>query len=351
VELVFHPNWWYRNYGIRFDRPFYFDRERRIHDDVIMRRTLYERFGELGMGEPDPQPRPVVGSMHIAGGFVVPAVLGADVVFRDDQAPWPRPVEMPDAQIMALESPDIEATSPMREFIADMDLLEAEYGALLGDYDTDGILNTALCLRGQRLFLDFRQNPELVHHLFAVIAETQVRVASYVRGRTGSCAIATNRIVERIDARTYLHSNCSVQMISPGDYERFVLPYERRLAERLQPYGIHHCGHNMHLFAGRYAQTPASLFDIGWGSDVAACREALPSCFFSLRLSPVRMLQCTPDEIAADTETLLSRAGPVDQTALCCINMDYGTPDTNIRAMYEVVQRYRGRASEGTIET
>ena len=59
VEFVFNPNWWFRNYGVSFDRPFYFDREARITNDVLMRRALHERFG---LGEPDPQPRPVIGT-------------------------------------------------------------------------------------------------------------------------------------------------------------------------------------------------------------------------------------------------------------------------------------------------
>lgn len=58
-------------------------------------------------------------------------------------------------------------------------------------------------------------------------------------------------------------------------------------------------------------------------------------------LSPIRMLQCTPAEMAADAEMLLRAAGPLDKTGLCCINMDYGTPDDNLFAVYEVVQRYR----------
>lgn len=63
--------------------------------------------------------------------------------------------------------------------------------------------------------------------------------------------------------------------------------------------------------------------------------------FFNLRLSPVRMLQCMPQEIAEDTEKSLLSAGPLAQAGVCCINMDDGTPDDNIRAMFEVVQRYR----------
>jgi hypothetical protein len=53
------------------------------------------------------------------------------------------------------------------------------------------------------------------------------------------------------------------------------------------------------------------------------------------------MLQATPQEIAADTESLLKAAGPLENAGVCCINMDYGTPDDNIFAMYQVVERYR----------
>ena len=68
---------------------------------------------------------------------------------------------------------------------------------------------------------------------------------------------------------------------------------------------------------------------------------ALPDTFLNLRLSPIRMLQCTPAEMAADAEKLLQAAGPLDRAGLCCINMDHGTPDDNVFAVYEVVERYR----------
>lgn len=48
VELVFNPNWWYHTAGISFDAPFYLDAQTRIQNDVIMRRVLYERYGEFG---------------------------------------------------------------------------------------------------------------------------------------------------------------------------------------------------------------------------------------------------------------------------------------------------------------
>lgn len=341
VELVFNPNWWYNTAGIAFDESFYLDPETRIQNDVTMRRLLYERYGDLGLGEPDPQPRPIIGSLHVAGGFVVPALFDVEIRFTADEAPQPVTAELTAEEIDALEKPDFREIWPMKQIIAQMDALEAEHGYLVGDLNTDGLLNMAYHLYGQQIFLDWYDAPERVGRLLDLIGEVIVDVASYVRQRTGSCSISVNRMVEHVDPGMFLHANCSVQMISPDQYRELHLPVEQRMAERIQPYGIHHCGQNLHHIAPVYAELPATFFGVGWGSDVAGCREALPDAFFNLRLSPIRMLQCTPDEIAEDTKKLLQAAGPLEQAGVCCINMDYGTPDDNIFAMFEVVERYR----------
>jgi hypothetical protein len=98
----------------------------------------------------------------------------------------------------------------------------------------------------------------------------------------------------------------------------------------------------MHKVRNEYAQVEgAALFDVGWGSDVSACRQALPEAVFSLRLSPVRVSRETPAEVRADVEGLLAAAGPLERAAICCINLDADTPDDNVRAIFEVAQRYR----------
>ena len=343
VELVFNPHWWYRIAGIRFDEAFYFDAATRISNDVAMRRVLYERYGDLGPGDPEPRPRPIVGSLHVAGGFAIPALLGAEILFASDAAPQPRPLDLTLEQIEAFEKPDFRETWPMDQLIADMDALEAEYGYLVGDLNTDGLLNAAYHLYGQQLFLDFYQAPGRARRLLELIGELIVDVALYVRQRTGSCSISVNRMVERVNRGLFLHANCSVQMISPKSYREMQLPVEKRMAERIRPFGIHHCGDNLHQIAPVYAELPLAMVDVGWGSDVMAVREALPDAFLNLRLNPVRMLQATAQDIAADTRRLLEAVGPLESAGICCINMDYGTPDENIFAMYEVVEQFRSR--------
>lgn len=343
IELVFNPNWWNHTAGIRYNRDFYMDPRVRIENDVLMRRVLYERYNGLGLGQPDPQPRPVIGSLHVAGGFVIPALLGAEIRFEDAAAPQPLPLRLTPEQIDDLEKPDFRQVWPMNELIPQMDALEAEWGCVIGDFNTDGLLNAAYHLYGAGLFTDFYAAPERVMRLLDLIGDLIADVAEYIRRRTGSCSIAVNRMVERVDPWIFLHANCSVPMISPRSYRDLQLPVEQRMAARLRPYGIHHCGDNLQRYALAYAELEPVFVDVGWGSDVAACRHALPGAFLNLRLSPLRMLTCTPQEIAADTEALLSAAGPLDKAGVCCINMDYGTPDENLFAMYEVVERFRRR--------
>ena len=340
-EVVFNPRWWHHTAGISFERPFYFDPATRVANDVTMRRVLHQRFGDIGLGEANPEPRPVAGSLHVAGGFVIPALLGAEIRFEPDAAPQPLPAPLSAEQIDRLEAPDWRTTWPMSELVAGWDAQEAEAGYLVGDLNTDGVLNAAYHFYGQELFVDFHEAPGRVRRVLEVIADLIVDVASYVRWRTGSCSVAVNRMAERVDPNLFIHANCSVQMISPRSYRALHLPIEQRMASRIQPFGIHHCGDNMHRVAAAYAELGIAFADVGWGSDVAACRRALPDAFLNLRLSPIRMLQCTPAEMAADAEKLLQAAGALDQVGLCCINMDYGTPDDNLFAVYEVVERYR----------
>jgi uroporphyrinogen-III decarboxylase len=314
----------------------------RVKVERRMRQILYDRFGDLGLGEKEAKLRPVVGPVHLAIGFIVQALLGCRVRFRPDAAPWVLCAELTDREVWALEVPDIELTKPMRETIAMMDALENEFGYLEGDIPWDGVQNVALDLRGQQLFLDYYDQPDLVHHLFSVVARTIYRVADYVRGRTGTSSISLNRIVASIDPRLNLHSNCSVQMISQTTYEKFLLPYECWLAERLQPYGIHHCGDNLEHVVAAYARVPGLAYvDVGWGCDVAACRRALPDAFLSLRLNPARLQIQTPAQVRADVEQLLDQAGPLEKLALCCVAMDAGTPDENVRAIFEIAEHYR----------
>ncbi len=122
-------------------------------------------------------------------------------------------------------------------------------------------------------------------------------------------------------------------MISPRLYESTLLPHERRLADQLRPFGIHHCGNNLQLFTDAYAELEPAFCDVGWGSDVERVSATLPETFLNLRLDPVRMLQRSRDEIRADAESLLEAAR--SKAGLCCINMDHGTPDENVMAMFE----------------
>jgi len=341
LELVFNPNWWNHNAGISFDENFYLDSETRIKNDITMRRVLHQRYGALGLGEESPQPRPIIGSMHVAGGFVIPALFGSPIQFESNAAPQAESLNLTVEQIEKLEKPDFKNTFPMNRLIADMDALEAKHGYVAGDLNTDGVLNTAYQLYGQDLFSDFYEAPTRVRRLLDIIGELIADVASYIHSRTRSYSVAVNRMAARLTPSPFLHANCSVRMISPESYREMQLPIEQRLAAKLQPYGIHHCGSNLHLIACEYAKVDASYFEVGWGSDVARSRQLLPDAFLNLRLSPVRMLQCTPQEIASDTEKVLQAVGSLENVGICCINMDDGTPDENIFAMFEVIQKYR----------
>jgi len=255
---------------------------------------------------------------------------------------------------MQLRAPDVAKTWPMSKLIEQMDALEARFGYVTGDLNTGGLLNIAVELRGNDLFADLKVDPEVADHLLAVAAETIVGVSRILRKRTGTTSIAVNRSVLSVDPAVHLTSNCSVSMISPKLYESRVLPHEMRLAERLAPYGIHHCGSNLQKYADAYNRMDLKFLDVGFGSDLEACSRLFPAAFLNLRMSPVRMLECSADQVYSDVRQALAACGRSARVGVCCINMDGGTPDANVRAMFQAAADFgaeTGAGSAGAAET
>jgi hypothetical protein len=83
------------------------------------------------------------------------------------------------------------------------------------------------------------------------------------------------------------------------------------------------------------------FLDVGWGGDLRALREKLPGTFLNIRLSPVEILQQSPEEIRRAITARVEAAGDPYLTGVCCINMDDRVSDDKIRAIFETVFELR----------
>lgn len=295
VDIVLHPSWWFQHEGITFDEDFYYHPKKRVESEQKMERALYDRWGRYGFGQDHDQEVPQLGAVHLAAGFLISEMLGCQVEYREDAAP-----QVLEAQI---ETPVIQVEqafySPaFKRFETLVDALKTRYGYVKGDVNWSGILNIALDLRGQQVFMDVFDQPDSIHQFFSDITSV---IEGFVRGiasETGTSSISVNRNVRNIPNPIYLHSECSHTMISVKQYEQFLLPYDRAWSRKYRPYGIHYCGADPHRYAEAFAAIPhLDFLDVGWGGDIHLLRKHLPHTFLNIRLSPVEIIQQSISEV------------------------------------------------------
>ncbi len=337
VDIVFAPEWWHTHTGISFDRDFFYHPARRVEAETHMERVLYERWGRYGLGTAPS--RPEIGAVHLAAGYLVQEMLGCRVVYRDDHPPQVLPADQDRLTV------DVEAafeSTAFKNFSSLCDQLETRHGYLTGDVNFAGILNVALDLRGQDLFLDMRTDPTRVRQQFAKIAEVITRFVDVVQAKTGSSSVSVNRNVRHLTRPIMLHSECTHTMISELDYESFLLDFDLRWNQRYEAFGIHYCGPDPDRFAGSFSKIPSLPFlDVGAGGDIAALRTHLPRTFLNLRLNPVTLREQQPSEIREQVMTMAAASGQPNLTGICCINMDDTVTDDQITAIFETVHDLR----------
>jgi len=339
VDVVLGPAWWHRHEGIVFDEDFFFHPARRVEAERKMERALHERWGRWGLGADHDKNLPVVGAVHLAAGYLISEMLGCRVDYLPDGPPQVVPANLAELEI----SPDDAFASPAyRRFAALAEGLKTRHGGLVGDVNFSGILNAAIDLRGQTLFMDMLDQPEKVSQFLAGIAAVMERFTSQIVRETGSTSISVNRNVRNIPRPVWLHSECSHVMISTDQYERFLMPFDVAWSRASRPFGIHYCGADPHRYAEVFAKLPhLDFLDVGWGGDVAVLRRRLPNTFLNLRYSPVEIVKQSPDEIRQTIRELVLASGNPYLTGVCCINMDDHVSDEQIAAIFEEVESLR----------
>ncbi len=334
LGVGFYPDWFYKNYGISFGKEYYFDPEARVEARMNIEKCLHERFGDVGLGNPDPEPKPLI----TFGMVMLPSIFGCEIIYKDDALPWAMPLNLSDDDIMKLEMPDIFNSYPMTEMIRQIEYLKGKYGKVMGDINTTGVQNLALKIRGDRLYFDFYEKPELCRHLMQVCTDSIIQLFRFNHETTGTGAVD---VTPMCDPKLYVFPNCTAEQISLKAYESHVLEYDNQVADACHPVGIHHCGSVDEVLEGYAKVHHLEFIEIGFGSDVKRTREICgPDVAVNARISPVLMKNGTPEEVAAEVRSLIDAGAPLHNFSIDTVGLTYGTPDENVRTALKTAAEY-----------
>lgn len=342
VDIVLAPEWWYKNEKITFDCDFFFHPLKRVEVEQRMEKVLYERWGKFGLGEHKDQVRPEIGAVHLAAGYLLSEMMGCEVKYTEAHPPQVLPAHQ---ELRNISVDEAFRSDAFRKVSGLTDSLKKRYGFLTGDINWGGILNIAMDLRGENVFLDMMMTPDELKEYFAGIASVIEKFTSFLQFETGTTSISVNRGVRHLNQPVLLHSECSHTMISEEDYENYLLPFDQQWSKN-RPFGIHYCGSDPHRMAASFAKIPhLDYLDLGWGGDVKVLREHLPDTFLNIRLSPVEIARQSHDEIRETITSLVHDSGNPYLTGVCCINMDDSVTDDQIRTIFETVKELKNEYS------
>jgi len=339
VDIVLAPEWWHKNAGITFDRDFFFHPLKRVESEQKMEKELYDRWGKYGLGADRDTQRPEIGAVHLAAGFFLSEIMGCEVEYTENHPPQVHCNMREDLKV------DVETafkTKPYKDFEAMCETLKTKLGYLTGDVNWGGILNIAMDIRGQQIFLDMAMGDENVQSFLDNIQSIISRFTTSIERETNTTSVSVNRVARFYDKPLLLHSQCSHTMISIEDYERYLMKYDIEWADSNRPFGIHYCGNDPHRYAESFAKLPSLDFlDVGWGGDLKILREHLPNTFLNIRMDPVTLNNYSEKELESTILRLVNDSADPSLTGVCCINMDDKVEDSKITTIFETVERYR----------
>ncbi len=268
IDISFAPAWWQYYYGMDFERAFWQDPIARTERWREQKRLLFERFGDVGLGNADPKPRPIAGDAY--GHRFMSAFWGCEVAYVPDQ--FPSAVVLPDAaqRLQHLSMPAVDESPVVRQIRAEFRQLEAHYGCCEAAVNYGGPLNNAVSVLGAEIYAACLTQPEAARRALQLMGEAVLAIHDQV-----VCPL--NGIPpEEAHAQFFGLGDCPVGTISPRLYQEMVLPADLWLRQQFRgPFLLHHCG-IFDAYAEAYLPLKPDILDVGPGSSLGAARAVYP---------------------------------------------------------------------------
>lgn len=282
VVLGFEPRWYHVRCGVDFGPRWHDDPSYRRETLVAMRAELQRAFPTAHQWRGD-EARDVNTIAGCHGVGVMPAAFGMKLRYYADRWPHPEPgQELDDARVDALDPEAILSSDFVAGVMGQIDEMSARWGAVYGDLNWQGVLNTAFQLRGERVFEDMVERPELAARLFEVIAQATIRLAQLVQARQRASGFAIDWMGV---------SNCTLSMISPAMYRRQLQRFDAAIAEAFERFGVHTCNWDATRYLDALCELPrVGYLDMGLETNLGRARELFPEARRAVLCDP-RLLQ------------------------------------------------------------
>ena len=108
-------------------------------------------------------------------------------------------------------------------------------------------------------------------------------------------------------------SNCTLNMISPQIYREFLFPYDKKIAESFERFGVHTCNWDVTPYLEELKKLPKiGYLDMGIMSDLKRVKNMFPEARRAVGYSPVRLQEANLDEIKKDMKKIYDELSPCD---------------------------------------
>ncbi len=266
--------------GVKFDRDYYFNPQRRYAIDSQCNEYAAEKFpdmrlfySESNLGQIDDWDKNQIQIGGIQPNMILGMLLGADFVPQDhcdadispgcligknlDDLPAPESlldndlIKLFDEQIRQVQNNSLKRLRPIPPFFWDMS----------GRATIHGLMTSAQKFLGEGIFLDMIAEPQRSLDIIAWIRDAYIVLCRHF-SRITSLSITGVHVGE-----------CSACMVGPDLIEKFVVPATSKIGKELGPLRLHSCGPSTnHLKAFSIIENLASL-DLGGDTSISEARE------------------------------------------------------------------------------
>jgi uroporphyrinogen-III decarboxylase len=319
VSLGFEPAWYSERCEVDFSERWHKDPVYRYRSLKKMKAELTRRFPQVSYWN-EAYEDDLATLSGCFGIYVIPAVFGFSLRYTVDR--WPLLEPGRHISVDEMERLDVKKLlegSFVEALFNQMDIIESHWGKIHGYLHFQGILNNAFHMRGQDIFLDMIDRPDLAHQFFSIICDVMIELARKVQARQRQTGFP-------IDFLTV--SNCTLNMISPEMYREFVFPYDNQIARRFERFGIHTCNWNIDPYIDAFRELPKlGYLDMGMESDLPSVKETFPETRRAVLYWPTKLVDAPLAEIRKDMAKVYGELAPCD---VAMADMQASTPDARV---------------------